>query len=89
MVGFSQECAPVRCRDFAPEVDPDWINRSSYLFSLLCADGGNAVSSCDVSLGLFNWALSDIGQVRFGMSRSPVSDVRPSLSTSERAEKWS
>ena len=64
MVGFSQECAPVRCRDFAPKVDLDWINRLSDLMnrlSLLCADGGNEVSSCDVSLGLFNRALSDMG----------------------------
>ena len=46
-VGFPQECAPVVCRDFAPKVDPDLINRSSDLvnrFRLLCVDGGDNVS---------------------------------------------
>ena len=63
LVGSSQECTPDRCRDFAPKVDPDWTNRLSDLmnrFSLLCADGGNEVT-CDVFLGLFNRALSDMG----------------------------
>ena len=59
--GWIPKCAPVMCRDFAPKVDPDQINRSSDLmnrFSLLCADGGDDVSSCGVSLGLFDRALS-------------------------------
>ena len=30
MVGFSQECTPVRCRDFAPKVDP--VRQISVLF---------------------------------------------------------
>ena len=57
---FSHECVPVMCRDFTPKVDPYWINCSSdqmHRFSLLCADGSDEVSSCDVSLGLFDyWA---------------------------------
>ena len=60
-------------RDFAPNVDPDWINRLSDLFRLLCVDGGNEVSSCDVTMGLFNLALSDmdilgIADVHFDVS---------------------
>ena len=68
MVGFTQECALVRCRDCTPKVDPDWINRLSDLmnqFSLLCADGGNEVSSCDVSLGLFNRGPIRYGHIRY------------------------
>ena len=63
-VGFPQECAPVVCRDFAPKVVPDFINRLSDLvnrFRLLCMDGGDDVSSlCQVcvSPGLFDQALS-------------------------------
>ena len=47
MVGFPQECASVVCRDFAPKVYPNLINRSSDLvscFELLCGIGGVDVS---------------------------------------------
>ena len=50
--------------DFTSKVDPDWINRSSVImpqFSLLCSDGSDKVSSCDVPLGLFDRGLSDVG----------------------------
>ena len=52
---------PVRCRDFAPEFDPELINRPSDLVNrcrLLCVLGSDAVSSHYVSPGLFDRALS-------------------------------
>ena len=61
---FLQECSyrnVPRLGVFGPKVDPGWINCSSDLFSLLCVYGGNEVSSCDATLGLFNQALSDMG----------------------------
>ena len=61
MVGLPRECTPVVCHDFALNVDPDLINRSSDLvnrFRLVCMCGGDDVSSLCVSLGLFDRALS-------------------------------
>ena len=60
-VGFPHKYTPVRCRDFAPEFDPELINRPSDLVNwcmLLCVLGGDAVSSLSVSPGLFDQALS-------------------------------
>ena len=54
MVGFSQECTPIVCPEFAPKIDPALINRSSDLmdrFELLCVLGGDDVSSLCVSPG--------------------------------------
>ena len=59
MVGIPWECTPIMYRDFAPNVDPDLINRSSDLvnrFRLLCMCGGDDVSLLCVSLGLFDRA---------------------------------
>ena len=45
----------------------DWNNRSSvimYQFSLLCSYGSDEVSSCDVSLGLFDRGLLGVGILR-------------------------
>ena len=56
IVFFSQECASVVCRDFAPKVDPNLINRSSDCFELLCGIGGVDVSSLCVPPELFDRA---------------------------------
>ena len=69
MVGFPQEFAPVVCRDFAPKVVPDLINRSSYLVNrlrLLCMDGGDDVLSLCVSPGVIRPGPITTGLVRYG-----------------------
>ena len=85
-MGFPQECNPVVCWDFAPKVDPDFINLSSDLVNRLrplCMDSGDDVSSLCISPGLFDWvlsqpALSDMGilvvtGVRFDVSGQALS----------------
>ena len=62
--------APVVCRDFAPNVDQDLINRSSDLvsrFRLLCMCSGDAVSSLCVTLGLSDRALSQLALSYMGI----------------------
>ena len=57
-VGFPQEFTPVMCQDFAPEINPELINRPSDLVSwrrLLCVFGGDAVSSLCVPRGDLIW----------------------------------
>ena len=81
LVSFTQECASVLCRDFAPKMDPNLIYRLSDLvncFELLCGIGGYDVLSMCVPPGLFDRgllqpALSDMGTlvvagVRFDVS---------------------
>ena len=74
------------CRDFAPKIDPDLINRSSDLvnqFRLLCMVGGDDVLSLCVSPKLFDRALSQpalsdmgilvVAGVHFDVSRKALS----------------
>ena len=62
-VGFPQEYTQVMCQDFAPEFNPELINRPSGLVNrlrLLCVLSGDTASLLCVPPGLFDQALSQL-----------------------------